>query len=86
MGAACIHPNQVGILNEEYRPSPEEVDHARRMVAAYDEAIAGKRGAVVFEGKMIDVPVVERAKQILAREAAIAARQAGAARGAQAPA
>ena len=76
MGAACIHPSQVTILNEEYRPSAEEVDHARRMVAAYDEAVAAQRGAVVFEGKMIDVPVVERAKQILARDAAIAAREA----------
>ena len=80
MGAACIHPNQVTILNEEYRPSPTELDAARRMVAAYDEAIAAKRGAVVFEGKMIDVPVVERAKQILARDAAIAAREANVAR------
>jgi citrate lyase subunit beta / citryl-CoA lyase len=76
VGAACIHPGQVAILNEEYRPSQEEVDHARRLVAAYDEAIAEKRGAVVFDGKMIDVPIVERAKQILQRDAAIEARRA----------
>jgi citrate lyase subunit beta/citryl-CoA lyase len=50
------------------------------MVAAYDEAVAAQRGAVGFEGKMIDVPVVERAKQVLARDAAIAARQARQAR------
>jgi citrate lyase subunit beta / citryl-CoA lyase len=73
-GAACIHPSQVAILNEEYGPSAAEIDHARRMVAAYEAAIAERRGAVVFEGKMIDVPVVERAKQVLARAAAIAAR------------
>jgi citrate lyase subunit beta / citryl-CoA lyase len=76
VGAACIHPGQVAILNEEYRPSQEEVDHARRLVAAYDEAIAEKRGAVVFDGKMIDVPIVERAKQILERDTAIEARMA----------
>jgi citrate lyase subunit beta / citryl-CoA lyase len=76
VGAACIHPGQVAILNEEYRPSQEEVDHARRLVRAYDEAIAEKRGAVVFDGKMIDVPIVERAKQILERDAAIEARRA----------
>jgi citrate lyase subunit beta/citryl-CoA lyase len=45
------------------------------MVAAYDEAIAQNKGAVVFDGKMIDVPVVQRAQQVLAREAAIAVRE-----------
>jgi citrate lyase subunit beta/citryl-CoA lyase len=76
LGAACIHPSQVTILNEEFRPKPFEVDHARRMLAAYEAAVAANRGAVQFEGKMIDVPVVERAKQLLEREAAIAAREA----------
>jgi citrate lyase subunit beta/citryl-CoA lyase len=76
LGASCIHPSQVAILNEEYRPAAADVEHARRMVAAYEEAIAASRGAVQFEGKMIDVPVVERAKQLLEREAAIAAREA----------
>jgi citrate lyase subunit beta/citryl-CoA lyase len=80
LGAFCIHPSQVAVLNDEYRPSPDEVDRARRMMAAYDEALADKRGAVVFEGKMIDVPVVERARQVLERDAAIAAREARAAR------
>jgi citrate lyase subunit beta/citryl-CoA lyase len=80
LGAFCIHPSQVAVLNDEYRPSREEVDRARRMMAAYDEALAEKRGAVVFEGKMIDVPVVERARQVLERDAAIAAREARAAR------
>jgi citrate lyase subunit beta/citryl-CoA lyase len=75
-GAACIHPSQVAILNEEYRPTRAEVDHATRMLAAYEDAVAQNRGAVTFEGKMIDVPVVQRAEQVLAREAAIAAREA----------
>jgi citrate lyase subunit beta / citryl-CoA lyase len=63
--ASCIHPNQVPVLNEEYGCSAQEVDRARRMVAAYDEAMAGGLGAVTFEGKMIDVPVVERAKALI---------------------
>jgi len=75
LGAACIHPSQVAILNEEYRPAAAEIEHARRMVAAYETAVAENRGAVQFEGKMIDVPVVERAKLLLEREAAIAARE-----------
>ncbi len=76
VGASCIHPLQVPVLNEEYAPSPAEVEQARRMVAAYDAALAAGTGAVEFEGKMIDIPVVERAKQMLARAEAIAARQA----------
>jgi citrate lyase subunit beta/citryl-CoA lyase len=74
-GAACVHPSQVAILNEEYAPGAAEVDHARRLIAAYDEAVAAQRGAVTFEGRMIDVPVVERARAVLARSAAIKARQ-----------
>jgi citrate lyase subunit beta / citryl-CoA lyase len=76
MGASVIHPSQVRILNEEFRPSPTEVQHAGRVVAAYDKALADGVGAVTIDGKMIDVPIVERAKLLLAREAAIAAREA----------
>jgi len=76
MGASCIHPLQVPVLNEEYAPSTIEMEQARRMVAAYDAALAAGTGAVEFEGKMIDIPVVERAKQVLARAEAIAVRQA----------
>jgi citrate lyase subunit beta / citryl-CoA lyase len=76
MGASVIHPSQVQILNEEFRPSPAEVAHAGRVVAAYDKALADGVGAVTVDGKMIDVPIVERAKLLLAREAAIAAREA----------
>ena len=75
-GASCIHPLQVTVLNEEFAPAAEEVEQARRMVAAYDAALAAGTGAVQFEGKMIDVPVVERAKSVLARDAAIRARLA----------
>jgi citrate lyase subunit beta/citryl-CoA lyase len=64
-GASCIHPSQVAILNEEFGWSDAEIDRARRMVAAYDAAKAQGLGAVAFEGKMIDVPVVERAEAML---------------------
>ena len=64
------------ILNEEFRASAEEIDHASRVVATYDKALAEGVGAVTVDGKMIDVPIVERAKLLLAREAAIAAREA----------
>jgi citrate lyase subunit beta/citryl-CoA lyase len=71
VGASVIHPSQVAILNEEFRPSPAEIDHASRVVEAYDQALAEG-----VDGKMIDVPVVERAKLLLEREEAIAAREA----------
>jgi citrate lyase subunit beta / citryl-CoA lyase len=76
IGASVIHPSQVPILNEEFRPSPNEVDHARRVLAAYDKALAEGVGAVTVDGKMIDVPVVERARLLVEREGAIAAREA----------
>jgi citrate lyase subunit beta/citryl-CoA lyase len=76
VGASVIHPSQIAILNEEFRPGGAEIDHARRVVAAYDKALAEGVGAVTVDGKMIDVPVVERAKLLLQREDAIAAREA----------
>ena len=76
IGASVIHPSQVPILNEEFRPSPNEVDHARRVLTAYDKALAEGVGAVTVDGKMIDVPVVERARLLVEREEAIAAREA----------
>jgi citrate lyase subunit beta / citryl-CoA lyase len=74
-GASVIHPSQIVILNEEFRASAAEIDHARRVVVAYDKAIAAGIGAVTVDGRMIDVPIVERARLLLEREAAIAARE-----------
>ncbi len=74
VGASAIHPLQVPVLNEEFSPTAEEVDRAGRMVAAYDKAYADGVGAVQFEGAMIDIPVVERARTVLKRAVAIRAR------------
>ncbi len=76
LGAACIHPSQIAILNEEYAPQPDDVAHAERVVAAYEKAIAQGVGAITVDGKMIDVPVVERAQALLTRHRAIQARGA----------
>lgn len=64
-GGFCIHPLQVAIMNEEFAPSMEEVETARRLIAAYEEAVAAGRGAVEFEGKMVDEPIVVRARDTL---------------------
>ena len=74
-GGACIHPKQVPILNEAFTPTDEEIDRSERMVAAYDAAMAAGDGAVAFEGKMIDVPVVARAERILSIRDRIKAKQ-----------
>ncbi len=66
-GGACIHPAQVAILNEEFSPPEAEVERAARIVALYDKAKADGAGAVAFEGKMIDEPVVRRPERTLAR-------------------
>jgi citrate lyase subunit beta / citryl-CoA lyase len=75
LGASVIHPSQVPILNAEFAPSAEEVDAARRIVAAYEQATAAGRGSIAVDGKMVDVPVVERAQQTLRRHAVIAERE-----------
>ena len=67
MGASCVHPSQIAIMNEEFAPAPADVAHAERMMVAWDETVAKGLGAVNFEGKMIDIPVVNRARALIAR-------------------
>jgi citrate lyase subunit beta / citryl-CoA lyase len=74
MCASAVHPLQVSVLNEEFSPNPVEVERAERMIAAYDEAYAKGLGAVQFEGAMIDVPVVERARSVVRRAIALRGR------------
>ncbi len=74
-GSACIHPSIVPLLNEGFSPSAEEVDRAKRMVAAYQQAYAEGRGSVTFEGKMIDIPIVERAERVIDRARRLEARR-----------
>jgi len=64
-GAACIHPNQVRICNEEFGASPEEVARAERIVNAYDAALAEGVGAIQVDGIMVDVPVADAARELL---------------------
>lgn len=64
---ACIHPSQVPVINEEYGVSEVDADRARRLLAAFEQALAEGKGAVAFEGAMVDLPVAERARALLAR-------------------
>ena len=65
-GKACIHPAQVPVVNESFTASVDAVAEAREIVSAYEQAAGAGQGAVALDGKMIDLPVVERARGILA--------------------
>lgn len=64
-GALCIHPNQVKVVNKIYQIDPEELARAQKIVQAYEQAILNKRAAVEVDGKMVDLPVVERARKLV---------------------
>lgn len=59
----CIHPSQIPVVRDAYRPAPDKVDWARRVLAA----AATERGVFAFEGQMVDSPVLRHAEAILRR-------------------
>ena len=67
IGKSCIHPRQIALANAVFRPTDEEIAHARRVVDAAHEADAQGVGAYVVDGRMIDAPFVVRARAILAQ-------------------
>ena len=76
-GKFAIHPAQIEAINETFSPNPEDVAYARRVVEAWDEAEAAGRGSLSIDGRMVDVPVVKRAQNLLAQAEAIAAQAGG---------
>ena len=76
LGAGCIHPGQVTIVNEEYTPTAGEVEYAKKVIQLDQEAAAAGRGSFQIDGKMIDIPVVVRAQKLIKRYDAIKAREA----------
>jgi citrate lyase subunit beta/citryl-CoA lyase len=64
-GKMCIVPRQVQAANVVFSPSAEEIENARRLLAAYDNAQAEGRGVFEFEGAMVDEPILKRARGIL---------------------
>ncbi len=66
-GKLCIHPAQVAIANEAFLPSTEEVDRARRLLAAYEDGKAQGIASIAFEGQMVDEPVAVQARRVLAQ-------------------
>ena len=70
----CIHPRQIRIIHRAFAPSEAELDRALRIVGAFDEAEREGLGVVSLGSKMIDRPVVLRARQLVdrARETGLA--------------
>jgi citrate lyase subunit beta/citryl-CoA lyase len=69
-GSVCIHPNQVSIVNRGFSPSDAELEWAQKVIDADQAARAKGLGAVLLEGKMIDKPIVDRARRWLAARTA----------------
>ena len=70
-GKLCIHPAQLAIVHEVFRPSADEIARAQRIVAAFEAAEAAGSAAIAIDGQMIDYPVVHRARRVLAAAANI---------------
>jgi len=64
-GRCCVHPDQIGPVNEAYRPTAGEVAAAERIVAAFGEAEKRGAAAIQVDGQMIDYPVAHRAQALL---------------------
>jgi citrate lyase subunit beta/citryl-CoA lyase len=75
-GKFAIHPSQIETFNRVFSPDPEDVAYARRVLDAWRKAEASGRGSLDLDGKMVDVPVVKRAQNLVALAEAIE-QQAG---------
>ncbi len=73
-GKYLIHPAQVEPVNRIFCPSDEEIESARKVVAAFDEAVERGHASVQVDGRMVDIPVAKRAKDLLAYAEEIAAK------------
>jgi citrate lyase subunit beta/citryl-CoA lyase len=70
-GKTLIHPSQVEPANDTWAPTDADVEHAERVIAAFDEAVADGRGVVTLDGRMIENLHVDNARRVLAVAAAI---------------
>jgi len=64
-GMGCIHPRQIVVIHDAFAPSDQEIDKAKRIVLAFDEATVKGLGVVSLGSKMIDPPVVKRAQHTI---------------------
>jgi len=61
----CIHPNQIDIINDLFSPSQTDIDNAKKILTQLDKLDPNQKGAFSIDGKMIDKPIIERARKLL---------------------
>ena len=66
-GKLSIHPDQIDVINDAFTPAPEQVAEAKALIEAFDEAQAEGRMAFTFNGQMVDMPHLSRARALLER-------------------
>jgi citrate lyase subunit beta/citryl-CoA lyase len=69
-GKMCIHPDQIAVANAAFSPSEQQLSWAGRVIAAFEEAEAQGLASIQLDGQFIDYPIVQRARQVVARGAA----------------
>lgn len=70
-GMGCIHPGQIGVIHQAFAPSAVEIEKAKKIVAAFEDAQQRKMAVVSLGSKMIDPPVVQRALKLVERAKAM---------------
>jgi citrate lyase beta subunit len=66
-GKQIIHPSQVAVVQEEFTPSEEAIEYARRIVETFESSQREGKGAYALDGKMIDMPLLKNAQKVLDR-------------------
>jgi citrate lyase subunit beta/citryl-CoA lyase len=64
-GMGCIHPRQISVIKEGFRPNELEISYAQEILLAFDQATAVGKGVVALGSKMIDAPIVKKAQQTI---------------------
>ena len=72
--AFCVHPSQVPILNEVFSPSADEIAFAQGVVAEFERQVGAGRAAYTYQGRMVDLPIVDQSRLVLARADALSRR------------
>ena len=73
-GKFAIHPVQLAAINEMFDPLLDDIAYARKVIDVWDQAAIHGKGSASLDGRMIDVPVVKRARKLLAIKETIDAR------------
>lgn len=70
-GSICVHPDQVVVLNRVFSPSEESIEHSRRVIAVFEEAVSRGRASTSLDGRMVDTPIYKQALSNIAKFEAI---------------